>query len=359
MDRILVFPAGMPRAIEFARRATDEGRRVIGCSSLPHDPARSHYEDWAFLPFVTDDAFHPALAALVSKERVTGIYTPNPVVWQHLNDTIAARHPGLTLLGGPPVDREMAPYRTAFAFGAETAAAPLPLPGLAVGPSRFSAADLAATFRHVEALPGMCDHEKIRALFAVFASVPSGDVVEIGSWWGKSALLLHRLASLAGTGPLLCIDPWTQENLRQGDAKGLVDGTEVSTDEAFEVFCANLSPYADGRMNYLRMPADDAAPLYQPGLVVETPSFGRTVYNGGIALLHVDGNHAYAHASADVRLWAPHLLPGGWLVVDDYQWPYGDGPRRAGDEYLERMQGAYDCAFVMGSALFVRLNAAE
>ena len=349
----------MPRAIEFAQRAVDEGQRVIGCSSLPHDPARGHYADWAFLPFVTDDGFHDALASLIDRENITAVFTPNPVVWHHLNETLATHHPNVSLLGGAPVDREMSPYRRAFAFGVDAAAAPLPLAGQMEGVSPFSAAELAATFRHVESLPGMCDHEKIRALCAVFASMPKGDVVEIGSWWGKSALLLHRLARLAETGPLLCLDPWTQENLRQGDAKGLVDGTQVSTDEAFEVFCANLAPYANGQVNYLRMPADDAASLYQADLLVETTAFGSTRYSGRIALLHVDGNHAYEHASSDVRTWAPRLVPGGWLVVDDYQWPYGDGPRRAGDEYLERVRGAYDCAFVMGSALFVRMNAAE
>lgn len=73
----------------------------------------------------------------------------------------------------------------------------------------------------------------------------------------------------------------------------------------------------------------------------------------------MDGNHAYAHAKSDIVGWAPHIVPGGWLVVDDYIWPYGDGPRRAGDELLADWTGRYDCAFVAGSALFVRRCAGE
>lgn len=348
----------MPRAIAFANQAKAEGREVIGASSLPHDPAREHYDTWATLPFVTDDAFHDALADVVASMGIAAIFTPNPVVWNHLRNTMATRHPGLRLLNESPIDREMAPYRAADAFADSVLRAPLELPlGRAARP-RLQKRQLAALFRHAESLPGMCDHEKIRALCEVFRDVPSGDVVEIGTWWGKSAFILDHLARWAGTGPTLCIDPWSAENLVQKDEKGLVDGTSVSTDEAFEVFLANLAPYARGTLNYLRLPADDATSRHGPGALVETPEFGATRYAGGIALLHVDGNHSYENAKSDVVNWAPKLIDGGWLVLDDYIWPYGDGPKRVGDEFLAEHAGRYDCAFVMGSALFVRMGRA-
>lgn len=357
-NRVLVFPGGMPRAIAFARQAQTDGWDVIGASSLPHDPARPHYPAWASLPFVTDDAFHGALAALVAAEGIAAVFTPNPVVWNHLRKTLPTRHPGLRLLNESPVDREMAPYRAAGAFADSVLQAPLEVPARGDAGAPLGKRDLAALFRHAESLPGMCDHEKIRALCEVFRHVPAGDVVEIGSWWGKSAFILDFLARSAGIGPLLCIDPWSAENLVQKDEKGLVDGTSVSTEEAFEVFLSNLGPYARGSMNYLRMPADDAAALYGAGAVVDSPAFGRTTYRGSIALLHVDGNHSYANAKSDVIHWTPKLAKGGWLVLDDYIWPYGDGPKRAGDEFLEEHRGRYDCAFVMGSALFVRMASA-
>lgn len=279
LARTLVFPAGMPRSIEFARNALAEGDDVVGASSLPHDPAAPTYPAWAFLPFITDDRFEDALAETVERLGITRLYTPNPVVWRHLSDLLPRRCPKVRLLGGPPVDREMAPYRNAFAFADDVHQSPLPVAGRGHdAPSMFPRAALAATFKHVDGLPGMCDHEKIRALFAVFESVPEGDIVEIGSWWGKSALLLHRLARLRGTGPTLCIDPWAQENLPQGDAKGLVDSTTVSTDEAFEVFVTNLSPYAEGHLNYLRMPSDDALAHYGTGVEIRSPAFGSTRY---------------------------------------------------------------------------------
>ena len=49
-------------------------------------------------------------------------------------------------------------------------------------------------------------------------------------------------------------------------------------------------------------------------------------------------------------------VTGGWIIIDDYIWPYGDGPRRVGDEFLAAERERIDTAFVTGSALFIRLT---
>jgi len=346
----------MPRAIAFAQQALADGQNILGASSLRHDPAREHYPHWATLPFVTDDGFQDALERLVESEGITSVFTPNPVVWNHLKNVLPKQKSPLRLLNESPVDREMAPYRAGNTFARSVRETPLVLAADGIPSPAMDARALSALFRHAESLPGMCDHEKIRALCEVFRHAPNGDIVEIGSWWGKSAFILDFLSRTSQPGPLLCLDPWSAENLVQRDEKGLVDSTLVSTDEAFDVFLANLGPYSNHSVNYLRMPADDAAPQYLPGLEVESPTFGRTKYSGRIAVLHIDGNHSYENAKSDVRLWAHKLVPGGWMVLDDYIWPYGDGPKRAGDEFLRDNAGRFDCAFVMGSALFVRMT---
>ena len=355
MSRILVFPAGMPRAIAFAQQAISEGHDVLGASSLPHDPASEHYPRWATLPFVTDAGFHEALERLAKVEGIASVFTPNPVVWNYLRTALPQRNSSLRLLNESPVDREMAPYRAGLAFARSVLESPLPLTACADPSPAMDEQTLMALFRHAESLPGMCDHEKIRALCEIFRHAPTGDIIEIGSWWGKSAFILDALSRTTRPGPLLCIDPWSAVNLVQRDEAGLVDSTSISTDEAFCVFLANLAPYSNGSVNYLRVPADDAAPRYLPRLEVESPTFGKTVYHGHIAVLHIDGNHSYENAKSDVRLWGPKVIAGGWLVLDDYVWPYGDGPKRAGDEFLNDYAGRFDCAFVMGSALFVRM----
>jgi hypothetical protein len=49
-------------------------------------------------------------------------------------------------------------------------------------------------------------------------------------------------------------------------------------------------------------------------------------------------------------------MPGGWIVFDDYQWAFGDGPTRVGDELLET--GHFDCAFAWSDSLFMRKRTA-
>jgi hypothetical protein len=345
----------MPRSLTYLERALAEGQRVIGSSSLGYDAARERYPEWANLPYITSPDFDDALRRVIADFDIGGIFTPSPVVWDYLNTCIADTFPGVVLVNSSPVASEVAPYRNALQFAEMVLAEPLPL--AADGPAKpsISALEIAALFHHAESIPGMCDNEKIRALCEMFRYAPLGDVVEIGSWWGKSAFVLARLATCYGVGNLLCVDPWSKEHLVQEDEKGLVDRVPVNADEALTVFQLNLLPYAHGAVNYLRLPSVEAAAEYRCNQIVVNSTFGQTHYAGRIAILHVDGNHSYENARADVDAWADLVSPGGWIVIDDYVWPYGDGPRRVGDEFLVENLAHIELAFVMGSALFIRI----
>lgn len=353
---VLVFPAGMPRALTYLERAQADGFRVIGSSSLGHDPVRNRYPEWAYLPYVTASDFDEALRQTIEKYDIGGIFTPNPVVWDYLSRCIAQKFPGVALVNQSPVISETAPYHLALKFGSSVHNEPLPLAASDSAKASLPSLEIASLYRHAESIPGMCDHEKIRALCEIFRYAPQGDVIEIGSWWGKSAFVLARLAKCYDVGHLLCVDPWSNEHLIQKDEKGLVDQVPVDADEALTVFQLNLLPYANGSVNYLRLPSVNAAAEYQQTRTVTTPVFGETDYSGGIAILHLDGNHSYENAHADVHAWADSVLPGGWIIIDDYIWPYGDGPQRVGDEFLAAHMSQVELAFVMGSALFIRLR---
>ncbi len=352
---VLIFPAGMPRSLAYLEHALAEGRSVIGSSSLGHDPARGCYPEWVHLPYVGDAGFDEALRKAMRDFDIESIFTPNPVVWDYLNRRLADSFPGLKLVNPSPVADEMAPYRKAIQFGMTAHAQPLELAISATEKSPMSVLETASMFLHAESIPGMCDHEKMRALSEVFRSAPAGDVVEIGSWWGKSAFLLTRLTDYFDIGRLLCVDPWSNAHLAQNDEKGLLDHIEVDADEALKVFQLNLLPYAHGAVNYLRLSSVNAAAQYRHKRTITTVAFGTTTYSGHIAVLHIDGNHSYASVRSDVAAWADLIVPGGWMIVDDYRWPYGDGPRRVGDEFLFAQQEAVEAAFVMGGALFLRL----
>lgn len=354
---ILIFPAGMPRSLDYLERCKRDGQAVIGASSLAYDVSKAQYAQWAYLPYVNDPQFVQSLQALIAQRDIAGIYTPNPVVWSYLNELLKDM-PSVKLVNASPVHDEMSGYRAAMAHARKTLAAPLPVASHVATKTGLPELQLAALFRHGNVIPGMCDDEKISALYEIARHAVQGDVVEIGSAWGKSAFILARLARLYDIGKILCIDPWQSDYVVQNDDGGLVDSCihHYDYDEALRVFEMNLLPYAAGDINYLRMPSVAAEQQYRIDKTVHSPSFGTTVYAGGVALLHIDGNHAYAAAQADIAAWTSHVLPGGWIIIDDYVWPYGDGPQRAGDEFLALQRERISSAFVMGTALFLQLR---
>lgn len=359
---ILIFPAGMPRAIDFLGKCQRDGQPVVGASSLAYDPAQVRYPAWLTLPYVTEGRFDAELASAVIALDIGGIYTPNPVVWTYLSIALQRIAPDIPLVNPSPASAELEGFRAAHALARELQGMPLLLaavPSVKGIMPNLTALQLTALYRHSEAIPGMCDHEKLHALYEVARHCPQGDVVEIGSWWGKSAFVLLYLAQRFGIGHLLCVDPWSDAHLVQNDSDGLVDtaSAQFSAEEAFGVFQANMLPYSAGDINYLRLPSADGAASYAAARTVESPAFGTTAYTGHIALLHIDGNHSYQSVKADVLDWTSMVMPGGWIILDDYIWPFGEGPKQAGNEFLGEHAARIACAFVMGGALFIQLAA--
>lgn len=354
---ILIFPAGMPRAIEFLNICLREQRRVVGGSSLRYDPAQSQYPAWLHLPYINDDTFDIALGKAIAEFDIDSIFTPHPVVWSYLERALTRIAPHVNLANTAPANAELDRYRAAICRAVTMLDSPLLLAAEQVANYDMSEVEASALYFHSDTIPGMCDHEKLRALYEIARHCPPGDIVEIGSWWGKSAYVFLRLAQYFRIGKLLCVDPWSDVHLTQGDKSSLVDAAsaQFSAAEALNVFQINLLPYSRGDINYLRMPSTEGAKHYRSLAAVQTPSFGITNYSGHIALLHVDGNHSYENAKADVDAWSDLVLPGGWIVIDDYTWPFGDGPKRVGNEYLEVNNSRIATSFVMGGALFIQL----
>lgn len=355
---ILIFPAGMSRSIEYLQKCLREGQAVIGASSLGLDVSKGQYPSWLSLPFITQPEFEETLKHAILEFNIGGIYSPNPVVWDYLNRVLKELAPSVFLVNDSPVNIELSGYRTARSHADSLLDRPLPLASNVPATPSMSELELAAMFRHADVIPGMCDHEKFCVLCEIARHSPVGDIVEIGSWWGKSAFILSRLAHCYTIGKVLCVDPWSNEHLVQSDETGMVDrvSAQVDAEEALAVFEMNLLPYNVNHVNYLRMPSTDGAEHYRTRRDVTTASFGTTRYEGYIAILHIDGNHSYAAAKADIAAWGGLVVAGGWIIVDDYIWPYGDGPQRVGDEFLAEHQDKIDVAFVMGSALFLQLS---
>jgi hypothetical protein len=353
-EAVLVFPAGLPDGLAYRDRARRQGLRVVGASSLDHDPAQGAYEAWEQLPYVNEPGFDAAFAEVVRKHAVTAVHAPHFIVWKHLAERLGQIAPGATLTGGQrPQDNEQA-YRDLVAR-LDGLKAPAFWPAFP-GKPPLSRLERNGLVRLVHSIPGMCGEAKMLAVVEAMRHAPAGDVVEIGSWWGRSAALLVWLARRYEVGAVLCIDPWTNTDLVQGEAMVDAAGEEVDMDEAMRIFEINLAPLAGRELNYLRARSDAAARLYGPGMTVRSEAFGETAYAGQISFLHIDGNHSEPEAARDCALWAPHVAPGGWICFDDYDWAFGDGPRVVADRFVAEHAARISTRFQAGPSLFVQLK---
>lgn len=118
----------------------------------------------------------------------------------------------------------------------------------------------------------------------------------------------------------------------------------------------NMVPLRTDDHAHLRLPAELAFAVYAGGEPILSPLGRRVDYSGRIAVIHIDGNHDYACVKQDCKLWLGRMVPGAWLILDDYVWAHGDGPRRVGDELLREQTDHIECAFTCGKALFVKLR---
>lgn len=155
---------------------------------------------------------------------------------------------------------------------------------------------------------GFMPEDEGLALYA--AAVTAGSLglplLEIGSYCGRSTLLLADAARLAGT-TLVTVDHHRGSEEQQ---------------PGWEYHDPDLVDRATGRMDtlpFLRKTLFDAG-LEDRVLVVvgRSPEAARVFGPGArFGLVFVDGGHTDAHATADYEGWVPQLADGGLLLIHD------------------------------------------
>ena len=351
---VLVLPAGYGDGPLVAAHAAARGMTVIGASSVADDPAAAGCDAFVALPHVSDPDFDQRLAAAIRAHGVGQVHASHFAIWNRLKAELPRLAPGVTLTMGRSAFDLQDEYRGLMA---RVSAAP-PIPELEASPTRRPAltpVETAGMLRAATAIQGESYEPKLLALIEAMRLAPAGDIVEIGSLFGRTAAFMAMLNNRYDLGQILCVDPWTPTAIDQGHAALKDAGLMFDWGSFRSMFEVNVAPFAQGRLNYVQALSVDGARAYAGG-EVETEAFGRTVYEGAIGVLHIDGNHQYENVLADVEAWAPRVKPGGWLVLDDYEWDWGDGPQRVADDYLAANAARIRLSFVRGHAMFIQLR---
>lgn len=360
MSATLIFPCCVPAGVRYAEEAGRRGERVVAASSLKYDETATKFETWFYLPSVHDEEFAERLDEAIAKYDIARVYCPVLTAYDVLRRCKADGRLSLPLVSGVVFDRYLSAHRELIDAAAVRLAF---IRELTEDRSPLSLIEVASTLRQSLGILGESDETKISAMMAIFADAPKGDAVEIGVLAGRSACVLALMAQRHNTGAVLAVDAWsTSEAVQRDSAEGFRRMQEAwlntkPMEPLLESFIVSLRPIVrPGAFNYLAMSSRQAHLEWSRQRKVETPHFGTVSYSGAISVLHIDGNHDYAAVHEDCALWLPHLVPGGWLILDDYVWLHGDGPRRMGDLLLAERADDVRRAFVCGKALFVKLG---
>lgn len=154
---------------------------------------------------------------------------------------------------------------------------------------------------------GYLKESEARLLGTMAACTPApGAIVEIGSFKGKSTVMLGTVAAHYGLGPVVAIDPHNFNNAE------LQHFRSDPVDSTFEEFSRNIETAGvAGQIDVHRAFSQDVA----------------ASWNRPIRLLWIDGDHSYKGAKTDFDGFFPHVSPLGVVAIHDTLHPFA-GPIR-------------------------------
>jgi hypothetical protein len=150
----------------------------------------------------------------------------------------------------------------------------------------------------VDGVEGWLSDGQARRLYERAAAVPPGGrIVEIGSYRGRSAIVMANAVGGAGV-ELVAIDPHAGNDRGPQEIHGSADEGEADN----RAFQANLSRAGVvDAVRHVRLPSQEALGSLE----------------GPIDLLYVDGAHRLGPATDDIARWGARVRPGGSMLVHD------------------------------------------
>lgn len=162
-----------------------------------------------------------------------------------------------------------------------------------------------ATLLDAEKVEGFLSPREMRFL-CLLGAVPtaSGEILEIGSFKGRSTVILAKASALAGDGPINAVDPMTAPSETDPDLKG--------EESSYDAFVSNINAHnVAERVKLHRTYSHELAKAW------ERP----------IRVLWIDGDHTYDGTRADFEGFAPYLADGAIVAIHDVLHEFEGGIR--------------------------------
>jgi predicted O-methyltransferase YrrM len=146
-------------------------------------------------------------------------------------------------------------------------------------------------------IPGFLGESEARLLGTIAACVSRGGaIVEIGSFKGKSTVMLAKVAARYGLGPVVAIDPHNFNNAELEEHRTM-PGASSYQEFLDSLRAAGVADRVEVHRAYSREVAAG--------------------WNRPIGFLWIDGDHSFSGAKADFDGFIGHLLPGGVVAFHD------------------------------------------
>jgi predicted O-methyltransferase YrrM len=170
----------------------------------------------------------------------------------------------------------------------------------------------------VAVTPGMITLRRAMYLYWLsYAGSVTGDIVEIGSWQGRSTIALAQGCEDSDNGVVHAVDTFQGNPGNESMyVVGAADRSDLEPNFHRNIAAAGLTERVK---TYAMTSADAASP------VAETAN--------GIRMMYIDGEHSYDAVKDELARYADLLLPGGLLTFDDYSTRY-PGVAQAIHEHL-------------------------
>ncbi|MER5812852.1 class I SAM-dependent methyltransferase [Streptomyces sp. NPDC002033] len=177
---------------------------------------------------------------------------------------------------------------------------------------------------------------------AVAAAALGLPLLEVGTYCGRSTILLADAARGAGV-PALTVDHHRGSEEQQ-------PGWEYHDPTVVDPEVGLMDTLPTFRRTLHRAGLEE----HVIALVGRSPQVA-AAWGGPLGLVFIDGGHTDEHATGDYEGWAPHLAPGGTLVIHDVFPDPADGGQAPYRIYLRALEsGAFEEVSVTDSLRVLR-----